>query len=318
MVKVWDVHIADKLASPVLVFDVGGSHVSAAVCLDNEFQLGHVFKGEHPSAQTSEAFVALLYALGVEAAASLPPVTGATLAMPCPFDFETGICLMRHKLPYLYGVNLRNALAGRFGWEPAQVQFLNDADAYLMGEVGAGAARGFARVVAITLGTGTGSAFALEGRLLTDGPGVPLGGEIWDLPYEGGIVEDFLSSRAILGGYQRRTGKASTVAALAETALTDPAARETFTEFGKHLGRVLNAKLAGFSPDVVVIGGGISRAAHLFLPAALQQLNGPPPELRVSELQDLAPLVGCGVARYLSRNGSAPSIGASPAHSNQA
>jgi len=313
MVKVWDVHIPDKLESPVLVFDIGGSHVSAAVCLDMGFQLGPVFKGEHPSAQTSEAFIGLLHTLGMQAAEGVPPVAGATLAMPCPFDFETGICLMRHKLPYLYGVNLRNALAGLFGWEPAQVQFLNDADAYLLGEVGAGAARGFGRVVAITLGTGTGSAFALEGRLLTDGPGVPLGGEIWDLPYEGGIVEDFLSSRAIAGGYQKRTGNATTVSALAETALADPAAQETFAEFGRHLGRVLNTKLAEFSPDVVVLGGGISRAAHLFLPVALEQLSGPSPQLRVSELQDLAPLVGCGVARILSMNGSASPVGAGPA-----
>lgn len=318
MVKVWDVHMADRAESPVLVFDVGGSHVSAAVCLDYEFHLGPVARDHHPTEQTSDAFVDLLRTLGTKAAAGLPPVTGATLAMPSPFDFETGVCLMRHKLPYLYGVNLRNALAGRFGWEPAQVQFLNDADAYLMGEVGAGAGRGFARVVAITLGTGTGSAFAVNGHLVIDGPGVPLGGEIWELPYEGGIVEDFLSSRAISGSYQRRTGSTFTVAALAEIAPADPAAEETFTEFGQHLGRVLTTKLARFSPDVVVLGGGISRAAHLFLPAAQHQLQGPTPQLVISELQDLAPLVGCGVARLNGGNGSLPSVGASSAKSNPA
>jgi len=318
MVKVWDVHMADKMDSPVLVFDVGGSHVSAAVCLDTDFRLGPVTRDHHPATETSDAFIDLLHTLGVEAEAGFPPVTGATLAMPCPFDFETGVCLMRHKLPYLYGVNLRNALAGRFGWEPAQVQFLNDADAYLLGEVGAGAARGFARVVAITLGTGTGSAFAVDGHLVTDGPGVPLGGEIWDLPYEGGIVEDFLSSRAISSGYQRRTGDTSTVAALAEIAPADPAAQETFTEFGRHLGRVLQTKLSRFVPDVIVLGGGISRAAHLFLPAAQRELDGPNPQLRVSELQDLAPLVGCGVAHFNSRNSATPSVGASSAQTNPA
>lgn len=308
MVKVWNVRMADKAESPVLVFDVGGSHVSAAVCTGRDFHLGPVARGLHPATETSEAFIGLLHDLGVEAAAGLPAVTGATLAMPSPFDFKTGVCLMRHKLPYLYGVNLRNALADSFGWEPAQVHFLNDADAYLLGEVGAGAARGFARVVAITLGTGTGSAFAVDGRLVTDGPGVPKGGEIWDLPYEGGIVEDFLSSRAIANGYHFRTGNTSTVATLAAIAGSDPAAQETFAEFGLHLGRVLRTKLAMFHPDVVVLGGGISRAAHLFLPAVQRELNGPAPQLRISELQDLAPLVGCGVARFLSRGGLSPSV----------
>ncbi len=318
MVEVWDVHMEGRLKSPVLVFDVGGSHVSAAVCLDGEFRLGPVASDRHPAAETSDAFVDLLHTLGVKAAAGLPQVTGATLAMPSPFDYETGVCLMRHKLPYLYGVNLRHALAGRFGWEPTQVQFLNDADAYLLGEVGAGAARGFARVVALTLGTGTGSAFAVDGRLVTGGPGVPPGGEIWDLPYEGGIVEDFLSSRAISSSYQRRTGNTSTPAALAERAPADPAAQETFTEFGQHLALVLSTRLAAFSPDVVVLGGGISRAARLFLPAAERQLSGRAPQLRVSALQDLAPLVGCGVARFLSGNGASPSLGASSAQANPA
>ncbi len=318
MSKVWNVHRSDRLESSVLAFDVGGSHVSAAVCLDGDFRLGPVARDRHPATETSEAFVELLHSLGVKAAAGLPSVKGATLAMPSPFDFEAGVCLMRHKLPYLYGANLRHALAGRFGWEPAQVEFLNDADAYLLGEVGAGAARGFARVVALTLGTGTGSAFAVDGRLVTGGPGVPPGGEIWDLPYEGGIVEDFLSSRAIGGSYQRRTGNTFTVEALAEMAPEDPAAEEAFIEFVKHLGRVISTKLAGFFPDVVVLGGGISRAARLFLLAAERQLSAPAPRLRVSELQDLAPLVGCGVARAASRNGSPASLGASSAHTHPA
>lgn len=318
MRKVWDVHRTDNAESPVLVFDVGGSHVSAAVCLGADFRLGPVARGLHSAGETADGFIGLLHALGVEATAGLPAATGATLAMPSPFDFENGICLMRHKLPYLYGVSLRNALAARFGWQPAQVNFLNDADAYLLGEVGAGAARGFARVVALTLGTGTGSAFAVDGRLVTDGPGVPVGGEIWDLPYENGIVEDFLSSRAIVNGYQRRTGNASTVAALAQIASSDAAAEEIFAEFGFHLGRVLRTRLQKFLPDVVVLGGGISRAARLFLPAAQRELNAPTPQLRVSELQDLAPLVGCGVAHFLGTNGSLAPVGTSSKKTNPA
>jgi glucokinase len=318
MSKVWDVHRTDNADSPVLVFDVGGSHVSAAVFLGADFRLGPVARGLHSAGETADGFIGLLHALGAEAAAGLPAAQGATLAMPSPFDFEKGICLMRHKLPYLYGVSLRDALAARFGWQPAQVHFLNDADAYLLGEVGAGAGRGFARVVAITLGTGTGSAFSVDGRLVTDGPGVPHGGEIWDLPYESGIVEDFLSSRAIVSDYHRRTGNKSTVAALARIALSDPVAQEVFTEFGLHLGRVLRTLLVKFLPDVVVLGGGISRAAHLFLPAAQQELTGPAPQLRVSDLQDLAPLVGCGAARLLGRSGALASVGASSTQTNPA
>jgi glucokinase len=283
---------------PVLVYDVGGSHVSAAVCLGRSLQLGPLARAGYPAEQSSNAFIHLLHTLGVEAATGLTPVTGATLAFPGPFDFPAGISLMRHKLPYLYGFNLRFALAGLFGWEPSQVSFLNDAGAYLLGEVGAGAARGCARAIGITLGTGTGSAFAVDGRLVTDGSFVPPNGEIWNLPYEGGIVEDFLSSRAVIARYQRRTGLTREVKALAADAPHDPAAAETFEEFGRHLGRVIGSKLAGFAPEVIVLGGGISRAAHLFLPAAQSELAGSGLRLRLTELQDSAPLVGCAVARF--------------------
>ena len=303
----------DAFESPVLVYDVGGSHVSAAVCAGPDFRLGTVLSAQHPAAQTSDAFVDLLHTLGVEAANGFAAVRGATLAIPGPFDFAAGISFMRHKLPYLYGVDLRQALAGRFGWLPYEVSFLKDADAYLLGEIGAGAARGFVRAVGITLGTGVGSAFAVGGQLVVEGPGVPPGGEIWNLPYLGAIAEDFVSSRAIRGSYSRRTGLTREVATLASTAASDPQAAAAFTEFGEHLGRLLGTALAGFRPDVVVLGGGISRAAQLFLPVAQLQLQGAAFQLRISELQDRAPLVGCGVARFSTRNGSNPAAQAGAA-----
>jgi glucokinase len=292
------VHMADVANGRVLTFDVGGSHVSAAVCLGSDYRLGPVVKAHYDSVETSDGFVNLLSRLGAEAAAGCDNGMGAALAVPGPFNFQAGISLMRHKLPYLFGVDLRQALAARLGCRPDQVRFLNDADAYLLGEIGAGAARGFARAVGLTLGTGVGSAFAVDGKLVTEGPGVPPGGEIWNVPYEGGIVEDFVSARAISGHYKLSTGQARTVAELAAAAVNDRAAAEAFAEFGRHLGRMLHTLLAEFHADVVVLGGGISRSPEWFLPATRSQLCDDPVELRVSELMDRAPLVGCGVAWF--------------------
>jgi glucokinase len=239
------------------------------------------------------------------------------LAVPGPFDLKAGVSLMRHKLPYIYGVDLRTGLAARFGWQPSQVRFLNDADAYLLGEIGAGAARGFRRAVGLTLGTGIGSAFAVDGRLVTEGPGVPHGGEIWNLPYRGGIVEDFVSSRAIVGNYERRTGARREVVDLAAAVPADEAAREAFQEFGQHLGEVICTLLAEFRADVIVLGGGISRSPHLFLPTVQAGLVDSPAQLRISELKDRAALVGCGVAAFQSADGS-PDAGKSVALSGSA
>jgi glucokinase len=284
--------------SPVLVYDVGGSHIAAAVCHPGDYRLGPVVSTPHSAQETSDAFIGALHDLGLKAADGLASVAGAELAFPGPFDFSTGVSWMKHKLPYLYGVSIRNELARRFGWQPDQVRFLKDSDAFLLGEIGGGAARGVARAVGITLGTGIGSAFAVDGHVVSEGPGVPPGGEIWDLPYEGGIVEDSISTRGIRAAYERRTGAAREVVDLAEAVHSDPAAAEAFKEFGHHLGASLRGALAAFAPQVIVLGGGISRSPQLFLPDAQRALDGLHAEFRVSALLDDAPLVGAGVAWF--------------------
>ena len=288
----------------VIVYDVGGSHVSAAVCFTDGYRLGPVVTGHHKDCHSADDFVNLLYTVGAQAAADVAGVSGAELAMPGPFDYEEGISQMRHKLPYLYGFDLRQALAQRFSWQPCQVRFLNDADAYLLGEIGTGAAHGFSRAVGITLGTGVGSAFAVDGHLVTSGPGVPPGGEIWNLPYEGGIVEDLISTRAIQGGYLQRTGQQCDVATIAARASSDPAAASVFSGFGHNLGKALRVVTSGFAPNVVVLGGGISRSSHLFLADAERELQSLNLQLRISALHDKAALVGAGVAWLLNSNHS--------------
>jgi glucokinase len=284
----------------VLVYDVGGSHISAAVCRKRGYQLGEVVRANLPEEQTSDAFLEVLRSLGVKAMEGAR-VEGAEFAMPGPFDYERGISWMEHKMPYLYGVHVSEGLAARFGWKPEQVRFLNDAAAYLLGEVGAGAAQGVQRVVCFTLGTGVGSGFAVDGRVVTEGKGVPAGGEIWNAPYEGGIVEDQISTRALKRAYAERKGQEREVASIAHYAMGgDPDAVAVFHGFGKTLGIAIRKLLADFAPDVVVLGGGISRSAALFLDDVKAELAGTQIEVRIAELGDNAPLAGAGVAWFRS------------------
>lgn len=277
----------------VLVYDIGGSHVSASLCAADRLVLAEVQRAPLSDDVTPEAFVELLVSLGRKAADGGPAPAGASLAIPGPFDFDAGISRMHHKLPKLFGYDLRTALATGLGCEPAAVRFLGDAASFLVGELAAGAAAGAARAVGITLGTGIGSAFARDGRWVTSGEAVPPGGEIWNLPYAGATVEDLLSTRALRKDYETRTGRNPEVAAIAAAASTDPDARAVFATFGEHLGQVFRAVLGPFAPDVVVIGGGISRSSHLFIPAAQRQLAGLPGfRLVPSSLLEHATLLG--------------------------
>jgi glucokinase len=280
----------------VLVYDVGGSHISAAVFDRDGCTVQGVVTEGHPSEQSIDSFLNVLHSLGTRAAQGQADIQGVSIAMPGPFDYERGVSWMQHKLPYLYGFDLRKALAERFGVPEFRVRFLNDAAAYLLGEIAAGSARGVDRVVGITLGTGIGSAFAVGGHVIREGTGVPSGGEIWNFPYQGGILEDQISTRAIRQSYQLRTGEDREVAAIATSAAQDAIAAEVFSDFGRTLGTAFRAVLAAFGPQVIVLGGGISRSAQLFLQAAQAELDSPHIELRVSLLGEIAPLVGAGAA----------------------
>jgi glucokinase len=292
--------------SQVLVYDVGGSHISAAVFDREDRTVQGVVTQGYPAEQNIDTFLNVLHSLATRAAQGQTDIPGVSIAMPGPFDYEHGVSWMQHKLPYLYGFDLRRALAARLGKVDAQVRFLNDGAAYLLGEISAGAAQGVSRVVAITLGTGVGSAFAVDGHVIQEGTGVPPGGEIWNLPYEGGILEDQISTRAIRQTYQLRTGEDREVAAIAASAAKDAIAAEVFSDFGRTMGAALRTVLAAFAPQVIVLGGGISRSAHLFLPAAQAELDALTVELRVSSLGEIAPLVGAGAAWFQAEGSALP------------
>lgn len=290
----------------VLAFDVGGSHVSAGLCRLSDLAVLRVASAPLEGVESFDAFADLLHRLGCEAGGDATNVAGASLAVPFPFDCEAGISLMEHKLRWLYGKNLRSALASRFGWQPDRLRFLNDASAYLLGEIGAGSAKGAARVAGLTLGTGIGSAFAVNGHCLTAGEGVPREGEIWNLPYDSGTVEDYISTRALKAEYLARTGRDLEVAEIAAAADSDPDARAVFDLFGAHLGEVLRDVIAPFHPDIVMIGGGISRSANLFLPVAEGKIDGLGFRVVQSMLLDQAPLVGA--AHYWREDAASSAI----------
>jgi glucokinase len=284
-----------KPADRLLAYDIGGSHVTVGLCLLKPLKVLRIAVAPLPDTICSDAFLDLLQQLGQQLIGGVDRVAGACLAFPGPFVYGTGVSHMRHKLKALYGVDLKTALADRLGWTPERIRFLNDADAALLGEVGAGAAKGAARAAGIMLGTGIGFSFVCNGILNDAIRGVPPDREIWNLPFLDGIVEDVLSARGIERDYEARTAKHPSVAAIAVEAAVDPNARAVFDTFGRHLGQMIKEILASLAPEVVVFGGGISRSAHLFLPAARSQIKGLGIQLVPSVLREKAPLLGAAM-----------------------
>jgi glucokinase len=300
-------------ASVILSLDIGGSHITAALVdpKARQVQPGSVVReATYPDWSGTQllgswAAVALRTAREVLKAQQL---VGVSVAMPAPFDYLAGISHHHSKFGALSGINVSAALLERWQDTPLagvqDLRFANDADLFALGEAWAGAARQSSRVLGITLGTGLGSGFVAHRQILTDGPGVPPGGELWNRPYRQGIAEDYVSSLALTREYARLTGVhcrgATELAAFARQG--NGAAQEVWRTFGQHAGELLRQVVGDFGPDQVVFGGNLTRAWDLF-GAEVAACTAVP--LQVSKLFEAAALLG-GAALHCPVGGEVP------------
>ncbi len=269
--------------------ELGGSHVSGArVDLERVAVENAVRFPLDPAGSRADLLAPILAAARLTA----DGVTRVGVAAPGPFDYANGICTIEGvgKLEGLLGVDLRLELSHVFEEaSPEAIVFLNDAEAFLLGEAWAGAARGRARVIGITLGTGLGSAFLADGQIVRDGPGVPPEGNLHLASFRGRPVEEAISGPAIRARFDGATA-VQQIAARADRG--DPLALGVLAEVGDDLGEFLAPWCADFGASLVVVGGSIARAWRQF-GAVLTQA---PVDIVVATRLDDAALLGA--ARY--------------------
>jgi glucokinase len=205
-------------------------------------------------------------------------VIGAALGFPGPFDYGNGICLIEgvEKYGALYGVNMRAALRARLELRDLHILFRNDAEAAAVGEARYGAGRNYQRLIGVTLGTGCGSAFLVDGVPVISGPGVPPNGWLYPVLFHGLRADDVFSRRGLEVRLQSARVAAVDVAEAAAAARAgDPAARQVFEAFGADLGSFLNSHAVAFAAEAVLVLGQIAGAIDLFGPPLRQTLSVP-------------------------------------------
>jgi glucokinase len=210
-----------------------------------------------------------LVGVGVGAAGVVDPRTGRVLVTGNSF---TGWA----------GFDVTDAIADAVG-VPATLD--NDVNAFLRGEVSAGAVVGERNVLGMTLGTGVGGALLLDG-VLWDGPN-GAAGEIGHVPGFGdalctcgqyGHLETIAAARGIVARYAERTGRtlhAHQVAGAASAG--DPDALAVFRAAGRGLARAVLLTAGILDVTTVVIGGGVARAWELLGPEIRAGVDAEPP-----------------------------------------
>jgi fructokinase len=176
---------------------------------------------------------------------------------------------------WLNGQCLKRDLALALG-QPVAVA--NDANCLALSEASDGAGAGADVVFAAILGTGVGAGIAVHGKVLNGPNGVagewghnPLpwldtaADPVWDC-YCGqrGCVETLVSGPGLAREHAARHGGTLSAEQIAERAATgDVDARATLDRHASRLARALAGVINLLDPDVVVLGGGLSRMPHL-------------------------------------------------------
>jgi glucokinase len=283
--------------------DVGGSHISSvAYSIDEKTFLPQTLAESKVDNKKPADEIIFIWAKTIsETINKVRPfeISGIGFAMPGPFDYINGIALfqqMTQKYENLFGVNVGNEISKALRLaEDIPVRFINDAAAFAIGESIAGSAAAVNRCLAITLGTGFGSSFIKDQIPVISGDTVPPGGMVYNLPFEKSIADDYFSTRGLLGRYFEKSGEhLSGVKELAENAPKDIVVQELFNDFGTKLGIFLKPWIQKFGVEVLIIGGNISNAFHLFGDNLVEIYaeSGINLSIKISELNEMASIIG--------------------------
>ena len=212
----------------------------------------------------------------VEAVQQLDPERLAScvgLGLPGPMDAAGRVARVCINLPGWEQVPLAEWLEPQL---QRRVTLANDGNCAVVGEAWQGAAKGYQDVLLLTLGTGVGGGVLLGGRLFTGHGGAAA---------EPGLICIDPAGPPCNSGNRGSLWQFCSIGALArQSSLTphelcqqadagDPEALAIWQRYGRHLGVGLSSLIYVLTPELVLIGGGLSAASHHFLPSALEEVE---------------------------------------------
>lgn len=197
------------------------------------------------------------------------------IGMPGSISPQTG-CVQNANSTWLNGKPFKEDIEAAL---QTRVRLANDADCFALSEATDGAGQNATSVFGVILGTGCGGGIVRNGTLMT-GPH-HIGGE-WGhtcLPWQTrdefpgpqcwcgrkGCMETWVSGPALRAWHAKQTGhdlEPETIVARAKEG--DAQAQQALDQHGDRLARGLAAVSNIIDPDMIVLGGGLSKMLHLY------------------------------------------------------
>lgn len=244
-------------------FDIGGSRIKA-VLVENR-KIIHSLIEDTPSdllsllAVTGKMFKEL-------SGSSTKKIGGIGYAVAGVLDKEREKILRSPNISFLDGQPMKNLLEEKF---KVPVCLEHDVHCFLLAEREVGAAKNFKNVFYLTLGTGIGGAFMVDGKIQFGAHGAA--GEAGHMIVDAINsldLEELASNKFIV----KSLGVGS-VEALKRAQKVDNKAIEVFKSLGYNLGIGIANIINIFDPEAIILSGGISEAREFILPSVLEAMG---------------------------------------------
>ena len=225
----------------IILLDVGGTFVKSSLGIAGKGAVEGTFDSTPMSSDGSAEEIETSFRTAVAGQMKRAEESGCTVdavcvVMPGPFNYKEGIFLMKHKFASVYGRTFREVLGDVIGTD-MRLAFAHDVNGALTGALTINPELKKGTVAMSTLGTGLGFSYAKDGIVQESVTGSPAR-DLWDVPYEGGILEDYISRRAIIRFYSELGGtlaEGEDVKEISEKARKgDEKALEAFRSAGRH------------------------------------------------------------------------------------
>ena len=181
-------------------------------------------------------------------------IEGIGVGVPGVVDLKNGIVYEVQNIPSWREVRLMEILNNKYN---IPVYINNDANCFAAGEKYFGIGQKYKNVVGLIVGTGLGAGIIMNGKLYS---GSNCGaGEFGMIPFKESILENYCSGQFFKLNYGKNG-----IDIYKEALGGNKSAQNIFYEYGFNLGEAIKIILYSIDPDIIILGGSVSKAFNLF------------------------------------------------------